>query len=711
MRILPGLLVAMAFVTGSAVSGCGRGSKKAADTAPPPASSADKGKQPLEPEAPPAPDGFRVTTESFADLRILRYRVPGFDKLSPKQKLLLYYLQEAALSGRDITYDQKYANNLLVRRTLEAVVNSYTGDRNAPAYQGLVRYLKRVWFSSGIHHHYSSKKFVPEGVTTEEFADFVRAADAKKLPLSSGQTVDELIQKLTPIVFDPNVAPKGINKDSTADAVADSANHFYVGLTKDEVLTYTSQRAVPNDPAPISLGLNSQLVKLPDGTIEERSYRVGGLYSEALSECVKWLTKARDVAETPAQREALHRLITFYNTGSLKDWDLYSIAWVADTSSKIDLIHGFIETYGDPLDLRGTYEAVVQLEDETATKRIRAVSQNAQWFEDHSPIQDLYKKPNVVGISARVIQAVVSAGDTAPHMPGGINLPNANWIRQQHGSKSVTLGNILDAYQEAEADNGLLEEFAAGPREIERAQTSGGIARSLMVDMHEVIGHASGRLAQGVADATDTLRQYAGTLEEGRADLVALYYILDPKLVELKLIPSLEVGRAAYDAFFRGSLLIQLARIEPGENLEEAHMRNRQMIARWCYEQGESEGVIEKITRGGKTYFAVRDYMKLRKLVGNLLREVQRIKSEGDFESGRDLVETYGVRVDPALHKEVRERYALLGVAPYAGFIQPELVPVKEGEQIVDVRIEYPDDFMAQQLRYSARYSFLPTPP
>ncbi len=656
----------------------------------------------------PAQDTFRVTAESFADLRILRYRVPSFEKLSPKQKLLLYYLQEAALSGRDITYDQQYAHNLLVRRTLETVVTTYSGDRSTESFQSLTRYLKRIWFSNGIHHHYSSKKMLPEGVTPAEFAGYVQQSDVKKLPLHAGESAQTLVQKLTPILFDPNVAAKGVNKDTQADPVADSANHFYVGLTKDEVLAYTKQRVTPADDSPVATGLNSQLVKLPDGSIEERIYRVGGLYGEALSECVKWLEKALPLTETAAQHEALQRLITFYQTGSLEDWDRYSIAWVQDTSSKIDLIHGFIETYGDPLDMRATYEAMVQLEDEVATKRIRTLSQNAQWFEDKSPIQDVYKKPNVVGISARVIEAVMAAGATAPAMPIGVNLPNSAWIRQQHGSKSVTLGNVQDAYQAADRDNGVLEEFAAGPREIERALANGAIASALMVDMHEVIGHASGRLGTGVAEATETLRQYAGTLEEGRADLVALYYILDPKLVELKLIPSLDVGRAAYDAFFRGGLMVQLARIEPGENLEEAHMRNRQMIAKWCYEQGEAEAVIEKVSRAGKTYFAVRDYMKLRKLVGKLLREVQRIKSEGDFESGRDLVETYGVRVDPAVHKEVRERYALLGVAPYAGFIQPSLVPVKQGEQIVDVRIEYPEDFMKQQLDYSARYSFLP---
>ncbi|HEX2675679.1 MAG TPA: hypothetical protein VHM19_03550, partial [Polyangiales bacterium] len=523
------------------------------------------------------------------------------------------------------------------------------------------------------------------------------------------ESVEQLIAKLTPVIFDPNVLPKTVNRDANADAAKDSANHFYVGLTRDDVTSYMKQHTDPNDATPVSYGANSQLRKKADGSIEERIWYVGGMYGPALAECVKWLEKAVTVAEDDAQRDALQRLITFYRTGSLEDWDRYSIAWVADTASKIDLIHGFIESYDDALDMRATYEAMVQIEDDVATTRIRTLSQNAQWFEVQSPIGEAYKKKNVVGVSARVIQAVLGVGGSGPAMPSGVNLPNSSWVRQVHGSKSVTLGNIMASYDAASRDNGVLEEFAAGPREVERAKINGSISQALVVDMHEVIGHASGQLAPKVAEASETLKQYAGTLEEGRADLVALYYILDPKLVELKLMPSLEVGRAAYDQYIRNSLLVQLSRVPLGENVEESHMRNRLLIARWALEHGAGEGVIEKLERNGKTYFAVRDYVKLRKLFGELLKEIQRIKSEGDFESARDLVEGYGVKIDPILHKEVRDRYAQLNVPPYSGFIQPQLVPVLHGDEIIDVKIEYPEDFSAQELGYAARYSLLPT--
>ncbi len=653
---------------------------------------------------------FKVRVESFADLRILRYRVAGFEALTLQQKQLLYYLQEAALSGRDITYDQKYEYNLLVRRTLEAVVNHYHGDRGTPGFAALLAYTKRVWFSNGIHHHYSTRKFVPEGLSSADFASFVRALKPSELPLSPGETVDKLLQKLTPVIFDPKVAAKGVEKDADKDPVKDSANHFYVNLDKDEALRALKQSANrENDKTPPSYGLNSQLVKRDSGAIEERVWKVGGMYGPALVECVKWLQRALTVAETPAQRASLERLIEYYQTGDLRTWDAYSIAWVGDTESKIDLIHGFIETYGDALDLRATYESLVELEDELATKRIAALSKNAQWFEDNAPIPDPYKKKNVVGVSARVIQAVLGAGDTAPHMPSGVNLPNARWIRAKYGSKSVTLGNVLAAYDAESRDNGVLEEFAASTREIARAKQFGGQATALMVDLHEVIGHASGQLAPNVGTANETLQGYASAIEEGRADLVALYFMLDPKLVELHVIPSLEVGRAAYDSYIRSGLVTQLARIPLGEQLEEPHMRNRAFITRWALAQGADEQVIERIERQGKTYYAVRDYVKLRKLFGRLLHEVQRIVSEGDVEAARKLVEDYGVKLDPALHKEIRARYEVLNVAPYAGFIQPRLTAVTKGDEIVDVTIEYPEDFTAQMLDYAARYSFLPT--
>jgi dipeptidyl-peptidase-3 len=651
---------------------------------------------------------FLYSVESFADLRILRYRVAGFEGLNLRQKTLLYYLQEAALSGRDIAYDQKYEHNLAVRRTLEAVASG-TGDRSGADYRALLTYLKRVWFSNGIHHHYSSKKLVPEGLSPAAFAALVRQADPKKLPLSPGEDVDGLIEKLTPIIFDPEIAPQGVAKDDAKDPVADSANHFYVNLTKPQVANFTKALLAENDPTPVSYGLNSQLVGRKDGSIEERTWRVGGMYGSAISECVRWLEKALPLAENEAQAEALQRLIIFYRSGQLKDFDRYNVAWVKDTESSVDLIHGFIETYGDAMNLRGSYEALVQLVDAAATRRIRTLSGEAAWFEQHSPIADAFKKENVVGVNARVIEAVVAAGDGAPAMPSGINLPNADWIRQAHGSKSITLGNVLEAYEAAARDNGVLEEFAASAREVSRARKHGALAQALLVDMHEVIGHASGKLREGVQDVSLTLGHYASTLEEARADLVALYYLLDGKLLQLKLVPSFEVGRAAYDAFMRGALLVQLARVESGGQLEEAHMRNRQLIARWVLKEGAAQGVVERSERGGKTYFEVRDYVRLRKLFGRLLAEIQRIKSEGDFDAARDLVETYAVRVDPELHGEVLERYRALNVAPYAGFIQPELTPVLRDDEIADVRIEYPTDFAAQQLRYSARYSFLPT--
>ncbi|HEX5661145.1 MAG TPA: hypothetical protein VFX59_28335 [Polyangiales bacterium] len=666
--------------------------------------------KPLDPLREKLEPSFKVRVESFADLRILRYRIQGFDALSLQQKQLLYYLQEAALSGRDITYDQRYEHNLAVRRTLEAVVNHYQGDRSAPGFAAFLAYTKRVWFSNGIHHHYSSRKFVPEGLSSSDFASFVRSLKPSELPLAAGETVDKLLQKLTPVIFDPKVAPKGVEKDADKDPVRDSANHFYVNLDKDEVLRAAKQSASrENDKTPPSYGLNSQLVKRESGAIEERVWKVGGMYGAALAECVKWLQRAVTVAETPTQKLALERLIEFYQTGDLRTWDAYSIAWVADTEGKIDLIHGFIETYGDALDLRASYESLVQLEDEVATKRIAALSKNAQWFEDHAPFPEPYRKKSVVGISARVIQAVVGAGDVAPAMPSGINLPNSSWIRAKYGSKSVTLGNILGAYDAESRDNGMLEEFAANTREIARAKQFGGAATALMVDLHEVIGHASGQQAPNVGPANETLQGYAGALEEGRADLVALYFMLDPKLVELRVIPSLEVGRAAYDAYVRSGLLTQLARVPLGEQLEESHMRNRAFITRWVLAQGSDEQVIERVERTGKTYYAVRDYVKLRKLFGRLLHEVQRIKSEGDLEAARKLIEDYGVKVEPTLHKEVRARYDVLNLAPYAGFIQPRLTAVTTGDEIVDVTVEYPEDFTAQQLEYAAKYSFLPT--
>jgi dipeptidyl-peptidase III len=660
---------------------------------------------------------FVHSTESIADVRILRYRVRGFDALSLRQKTLLYYLQEAALSGRDITYDQKYEHNLAIRRTLEAIVVQES-DKDSAEYKALLDYLKRIWLSNGIHHHTSSHKFVPEGLSPEAFECFVKKLDPKAVPRLANESVDAFIARITPIIFDATIAPVGVDKDPGHDPVADSANHFYVGLSKERVAQYTAletqaasaKRKEAGQGGPISYGLNSQLVAKKDGTIEERVWRTSGMYGPALEECVRWLEQAQGSAENAEQAEALGKLIAFYRSGDLADFDAYSIAWVKDRASAVDLIHGFIETYGDAMGLRGTYEALIELVDLEATKRIKALSAQAAWFEANAPIDDAFKKEQVVGIEARVVEVVLGAGDTAPMMPGGVNLPNAAWIREQHGSKSVTLGNVLAAYEAEGRDNGVLEEFCADKREAERARNYGALALLLLVDMHEVLGHASGKLAEGVEDMAITLRHYGSTLEEARADLFALYYLLDPKLIELKLVPSLEVGRASYDNFLR-SALIQQARVPEGEPIEEAHMRNRQLIAAWVMQHGAEEGVVERIVRGDKTFVVVRDYPKLRKLFGRLLAEIQRIKSQGDFAAARALVETYGVKLEPTLHQEIRRRYAALKVPPYAAFLQPELKLVTKADQIVDVRIEYPTDFASQALRYGAKYSFLPAYP
>ncbi|RMF64247.1 MAG: dihydrofolate reductase [Calditrichaeota bacterium] len=650
---------------------------------------------------------FKYQTEQFADVRILRYRVPGFEKLAPKQKEMLYYLYQAALSGRDIIYDQNYKYNLLVRRTLEAIVNSYTGDRTTEDFQKFMTYTKRVWFSNGIHHHYSTIKFQPE-FSRDYFAQLVKNSPGGAFPLAEGQTLDDLIAQLTPIMFDPTVATKRVNLDPDVDLVARSANNYYEGVTQKEVEAYYNKIIDKNDPTPISYGLNSKLVR-ENGRIKERVWKVGGMYTQAIEKIVYWLEKARDVAENDQQKTALDKLIEYYKTGDLHVFDEYNIAWVKDTQSRIDVVNGFIEVYGDPMGYRGAYESVVSFRNEEATKRIQAIGNQAQWFEDHSPIMATHKKKNVQGISAKVITVVVESGDSSPSTPIGINLPNSNWIRAQYGSKSVSLGNIIDAYSEASKSSGSLEEFAYSQEEIELERKYGTLSGNLMTDMHEVIGHASGKLEQGVGTPKETLRNYASTLEEARADLVALYFIMDPKLVEIGVMPNLDVGKVAYNRYIRNGLLQQLRRLQPGENLEEAHMRNRQLIAMWVYEKGKPDNVIEKKVRDGKTYFVINDYQRLRELFGQLLREVQRVKSQGDYEAGKALVETYGVKVDQDLLQEVRDRYAKLNIAPYAGFINPKLVPVKDGDKIVDVKIEYPEDFTQQMLEYSKEYSFLPT--
>ncbi len=651
-------------------------------------------------------ENFKYQADQFADLEVLRYQVPGFEELSLKQKEMLYYLYEAALAGRDIFYDQNYKHNLKIRRTLEAIVESYNGNRNSDDYNKFMVYTKRVWFSNGIHHHYSNMKMIP-GITKEYFAELVKNSNSTKLPLAEGESVDQLISTLTPIIFDPSIDGKKVNLDPEDDLIKTSAVNFYEdGLTQKEVENFYSGMEEKNDTTPIWYGLNSKLVK-ENGILTEKQWKVGGMYSPAVEKIVYWLEKAAPLSENEIQKSALEKLIEYYKTGNLETWDEYNILWVQDTTSRIDVVNGFIEVYNDPLGHKGSYESVVSIKDLEATKRIHAIGSQAQWFEDNSPIMEEHKKENVVGISAKVITVVVESGDASPSTPIGINLPNANWIRKQHGSKSVTLGNITDAYDKA-SSKGVLEEFCYSEEEVKLAKDYGTLASNLHTDLHEVIGHASGQINPGVGTPKQTLKNYASAIEEARADLVALYYAIDPKLVDIGVMSTVDVGKAEYNSYIRNGLMLQLRRIEPGDNIEESHMRNRQMIGKWVYEKGKDEKVIEKVVKDGKTYFVINDYQKLRELFGQLLREVQRITSEGDFQAAKNLIESYGVKVDPELHKEVLARYEKLNVAPYKGFINPKLVPVYEDDKIVDVKVEYPDDFTEQMMDYAKNHSFLP---
>jgi len=657
----------------------------------------------------PQPDAgppFKVEAERFADVRLLRYRAPGFEALDAKHKELLYYLYEAALSGREIIFDQKYRYNLAIKRTLEEVARHYPGDRSTPEFQALLVYLKRIWFSNGIHHHYSNEKFDPE-FDFPAFERIVKATLAGQFPLRAGQSLDDLLAELESVMFDPAVDAKLVSKSGASDVLASSAINYYgSGLTQSDVVSFYSGRLEANDAEPISLGLNSTLARNGAGLIED-VWKVGGRYTEALEHVVFWLEKAIAVAENDAQKAALERLVRFYRSGDLRDWDEYNVAWVEDKDSLVDAINGFIEVYHDPLGMRGSFESVVSFRDPIATRRIEAIANEAQWFEDHSPIFDRHKKTNVRGITGRVITVVIESGDTAPATPVGINLPNADWIRKQHGSKSVSLGNITAAYEAVRG--GADREFAWDEADAQRIERYGALSSDLHTDMHEVIGHASGQLDPGVAPVHETLQNYGSTLEEARADLVALYYALDPKLVELGLMPSVEVGQVEYERYIRNGLQQQLNRVPLGGDVEEDHMRNRQLVAAWVYEKGKAHNVIERRERDGKTYFVVRDYERLRELFGELLRELQRIKSEGDYAAIRELVERYAVKVDPAMHAEVLARYEKLDIPPFAGFIGPRLVPVRAGDRIVDVKIEYPDNFGAQMLEYAEKYAFLPT--
>lgn len=670
----------------------------------------------IAPETPPAaapapaaaePD-FQWEADRFADIRVLRYQIPGFDTLSLQQKKLLYFLSQAGMSGRDILYDQRYRHNLRIRRTLEEIVKHYNGDRASAEWNAFMTYTRQVWFANGIHHHYAGDKFTP-GFSADYFHSLAQSVDAQAVwPLDEGQTLDQMLALLDPILFDPTVDAKKTNTAADVDKVATSAVNFYRDVTEAEVTAFYDAKRDPNDPRPVMWGLNSQLVK-QNGELVERTWKVGGMYTQAIERVVYWLEQAITVAENDKQRAALELLVKYYQTGDLADFDAYNIAWVADTESVVDVTNSFIEVYDDPLGMRGSYESVVSFRDEESTRRIGAIANYAQRFEDNSPIMPEHKKADVNGIIGKAIRVVSETGDASPATPIGINLPNSGWIRAEHGSKSVSLSNITDAYNAS--DTGAAAEFTFSEEELARTREYSELAGHLHTDMHEVIGHASGVVNPGVGTPTETLKQYYSSLEEGRADLVALYYVMDPLLVEIGVMPSLDVGMTEYDGYIRGGLMTQLYRIEPGKNLEEAHMRNRQMIAAWVYEKGQPDNVIERVTRDGETFFVINDYQKLRTLFGDLLREVQRIKSEGDFAAGQALIENYGTKVDPELHAEVLRRYATLNVAPFSGFINPRLVPVTApgSDEITDIRVEYPDNFTDQMLEYAAEYSFLPT--
>lgn len=649
-----------------------------------------------------AQDKFNYNVDRFADIEVLRYQVPGFEDLSLKQKTLVYYLTEAALQGRDILFDQNGKYNLAIRSTLEAIYTNYKGDKNSDEFKGLEKYLKQVWFANGIHHHYSMDKFTPE--FTQKFFDAqVRKIDAKKLPLAKGQSVSAFLKVIDPVIFDPTVMAKRVNQADGVDLILTSANNMYEGVTQKEVEDFYNKMKDPNDPTPVSYGLNARLVK-KNGKIAEQVYKVGGLYSPAISKIVYWLKKAETVAENAGMKAYIAKLVDFYTTGDLKTFDEYSILWAEETSCDVDFINGFIESYGDPLGMTGSWEGMVNFKNKQSSVRTHIISDNAQWFEKNSPVDPRFKKDDVKGVSAKVITAAILAGDSYPSTPIGINLPNSNWIRAAHGSKSVTLENITDAYEKAAEGNGFNEEFAYSSYEVDLMKKYLSIADNLHTDLHECLGHASGKLLPGVDP--DALKEHGSTLEETRADLFALYYLADPKLIELGIFKDPDTYKAEYYKYVMNGLMTQLTRIEPGKDIEEAHMRNRHLITQWAYEKGKADNVIEYVKRDGKTYLKINDYQKLRTLFGQLLAEIQRVKSEGDYEGGKMLVETYGVKFDPELHKEVLSRYAKLNIAPYKGFVNPIYTAVKDKNgNITDVKISYGEGYAEQMLRYSKKYS------
>lgn len=647
---------------------------------------------------------FNYIVEQFADLQLLRYCVAGFENLSLRQKELVYYLSQAALEGRDILFDQNGKYNLQIRKLLEVVYTTYTGDKEDAEFQGLEVYLKRVWFSSGIYHHYACDKFMPS-FSPEFLRKWIEKVDVSQLPLKDGESVQEMCDELFPVIFDPEVMPKRVNQADGEDLVMTSAANYYEGVTQKEAEAFYSILKIPGDPHPVMYGMNSRLVK-KDGFLREEVWKVGGMYGEAIEKIIAWLEKAETVAESEAQREVIRLLVDFYRTGDLKTFDNYSIAWLKNTGSKVDFVNGFIESYGDPLGMKASWESIVNFKDEEATRRTEIISQNAQWFEDHSPVSLAFKKGMVTGVSAKVITAAMLGGDLYPSSAIGINLPNSNWIRSRHGSKSVTIGNLTDAYNKAAKGNGFREEFVYSQAERDLLEKYADITGELHTDLHECVGHGSGKLLPGVDP--DALKAYGSTIEEARADLFGLYYLADEKLVELGLTPDEEAYKAEYYAYMMNGLLTQMVRIEPGRDLEEAHMRNRQLIARWALEYGKPMNVVELVQKEGKTYVKVNDYLQLRGLFGMLLSKIQRIKSEGDYEAARALVEKYGVKLDASLHEEVLARYRALHLAPYKGFVNPVYRPEYDADgRIVDVKVDYTEGYTEQMLRYGRDYSNL----
>ncbi len=651
-------------------------------------------------------DKFNYVVDQFSDLQILRYQVPGFEQLTVQQKELIYYLSQAASEGRDILFDQNGKYNLAIRRTLEAVYLNYKGDKTSMDYKNLVVYLKRVWFSNGIHHHYATDKFVP-GFSHDFFDQAVKSIDASKLPLKKGQTVNELLAIISPVMFNSDMDAKRVNQAEGQDLIKTSANNYYDGVTQIEAEDFYAKMKNPADSFPVSYGLNSRLVK-ENGKIVEKVWKSGGLYTQAIDKIIGWLEKAKNVAEDNKQKAVIESLIKFYKTGDLKDFDEYSILWVEELSSQVDFVNGFIETYGDPLGMKASWESMVNFKNVEATKRTEIISNNAQWFEDHSPVDARFKKETVKGVSAKVITAAMLAGDCYPATPIGINLPNSNWIRAHHGSKSVTIENITEAYDKSAQGNGFIQEFYWSEKEIDLVEKYGFITDNMHTDLHECLGHGSGKLLPGVDP--DALKAYGATIEEARADLFGLYYVADKKMVELGLLPNEDAYKAEYYKFMANGLMTQLVRIEPGNQIEESHMRNRQLIARWVYEKGLADKVVEFKQRDGKTFVVINDYAKVRELFGELLAEIQRIKSEGDFDGAKNIVESYAVAVDPKLHTEILARYKKLNIAPYKGFVNPGYEPVMDKNgKITDIKVTYNEGYAEQMLRYSKEHSWLPT--